>query len=653
MRKLRFFILLAVLIAVVPCLEFLGALSGVDTYLYDTFLRLRGERSVSQRIVIVAIDAASLDALGRWPLPRRYYAEMLERLDQAAVVGFDLLLMEPDKDDILLGEAIRKHGRVILAEYLEGASTILEPLAGLSPLRTGHIHVEPGTDHVTRGMFHSIYCNGRLLPSLTSVINETVFRRQFRRTLPQDTVSGAPIQQRDFCKINFYGPPGSFNQVSLADVVRGGVPPSYFRDKIVLVGVTVPGVVDGISTPFSQSRTRMSGVEVHAAILNNLMENSMISDLPGWCWTGALIASSLGLALVFLRLSERNTLLAWCASQFLVLAGAFLLLTFSNRWLPPAAFLVSFTMVFAMVYLYRLDRAVCRLDREYEIMTSLLGRNAGESDDQGRPRGIFGFISLGGVNEKIRRQARMTSRLLRLHRQLEIALKNEREALDNQIRFVEMLSHEYRTPLAIIRANLDILEMRDNDPGERFSAYYAKMKRAISRLVEVMDTSLGRERMEETTAAMKREEIGLMDFLQGLLDEARGLWTERCLQLELENGGGGCRVQADGALLKTALLNLIDNAIKYSPGSTPVRVVLGISGATAVVSVHNSGAVIAPADLERVFEKYYRGRDSANTQGAGLGLYLVRKIVEQLGGTVILSSSAPTGTCATVRIPLS
>lgn len=651
MRRLRFFIVLAALIAVVPCLEYLGLLSGIDAYLYDTFLRLRGDRPVSGRIVIVAIDTRSLDAFGRWPLARKYYAGMLDRLDRAAVVGLDLLLTEPAADDALLAAAIRRHGRVILPEYLESPSSVQGPLARFSPRGTGHVHVEPGIDHVVREVFHSIYSEGRLLPSLTSVIYETVSGRRFLRAPPPAGATGAPIRQQDRHKINFYGPAGTFSRVSLADVVRGAVPPAYFQDKIVLVGVTAPGVVDEISTPFSQSRNRVPGVEVHADILNNLLDGTGIRDLPGRLCVALLLVSSLVLAALFLKLRERGAFLAWGTSLVLVLAAAFLLLTLANRWLPPAAFMVSFSALFVAVHIYRLDSAVCRLDREYEIMTSLLGRSAGETRESGTPRGLSGFLSEGGINERIQRQTRATSRLFMLHKQLEVALKNEREALDNQIRFVEMLSHEYRTPLAIIRANLDILEMRGDSQGERFSAYYAKMKRAVSRLVEVMDTSLGRDRMREDSSAVKNEEIELADFLQGLLSESRELWSERLLFLDAAECEA-CRVHADVSLFKTVLLNLIDNAIKYSPDTAPVRVSLETAGTVAVISVRNRGPVISPEDLERVFEKYYRGRGSTNTQGAGLGLYLVRKIVEQQGGSVTLSSSESAGTCATVVMPL-
>jgi signal transduction histidine kinase len=183
------------------------------------------------------------------------------------------------------------------------------------------------------------------------------------------------------------------------------------------------------------------------------------------------------------------------------------------------------------------------------------------------------------------------------------------------------------------------------------STNFGKMKRAMSRLVEVMDVSLGRERLENMHLKLDRGEIELVLFLRHLMEETRELWSERQLELDLK-GCGSCQVFGDQTLLKTAVLNLIDNAVKYSAESEPVRVSLSITSDQALVRVQNHGPVIPDHDLSRVFEKYYRGTGSGNTRGAGLGLYLVRRIIEQFGGTVTLASSGKGETLATVALPL-
>ena len=246
----------------------------------------------------------------------------------------------------------------------------------------------------------------------------------------------------------------------------------------------------------------------------------------------------------------------------------------------------------------------------------------------------------------------MTKELVDKQKELEDALAAEREALESQVRFVEMVSHEYRTPLAIIRANLDIMEIKACKAECVLLPNIGKMKRAQGRLVEVLEISLGRERLDDARMTMSREEIHLASFMGRLMDEMGELWGERRLELDLGDMDG-VTVTGDRSLLKTAFLNLIDNAFKYSAEGEPVSVAVHAGEGEVVVSIRDLGRGIAPDELDKVFEKYYRGASSSDTRGAGIGLYLVRRIMEQHGGMVWLESPGAGGTVAMVRLPLS
>lgn len=652
-RTLRFLMFLAVALLSMLALDRFGAFEGVDTYFYDTFLRLQGTRAISPQIVIVAVDAKTLERYGQWPIKRRYYAAMLNRLAKADMVAFDLILRESTADDPLLGAAIKRHGRVLLPAYVDRTGRIVRPLQDFAPYGIGHIHIELGVDNTARELFHSMYCGTDFLPSLSSCMYEAVSGK----TLARHAVAEAPsarLQQQDRHKINYYGPPGTFSQVSLVDLLDGRISPDFFVHKQVLVGLTAPGIPDDLATPVSQTRNRMSGVEVHANILNNLLDNSAIQEFsPTWRLV-AILCSGFMLAFVLVRKSEKTVVLIWLLSLMLVLSLSYMLLATAHQWVAPAAYLTTFTIVAAAMHLNRLDNAARRLDQEYEVMIALLGRDNIETSQTAKDRGLLGFLSESGINAKIGRQLAMTDNLLELHKQLERALKTEREALDSQIRFVEMLSHEYRTPLAIIRANLDILEMKDSSLGGGLSGNFSKMRRAMARLIEVMDSSLGRERLEESRALkVFNEEIELGELLASLLRESAELWSDRVFQYH-DNGCENCCLFADRLLIKTALLNLIDNAVKYSAVHEPVQVVLERNAASVTITVINHGVTIDPQEIGRVFDKFYRGGSSVNTRGAGLGLYLVRKIIEQVGGQVALTSDPAQGeTTAVVTLPLS
>ena len=294
-RKLSFFLIVFAAVTLVMLIEHVGFLGGIDTYSYDTSLRIRGSRTVSEKIVLVAVDNRTLTRLGRWPLQRRNYARLLDRLHQAEVVGFDLLMTEPTADDQLLAAAIQKHGKVILPVYFDDDLQPVKPLPAFAPFKTGHIHIEHGIDNVTRSMFHTLYSQNEPLYSLPSVMYETVTGTALER---QTAVGGTIRQQHDRKlwqldqrKINFYGPPGSFTQLSLVDVIDGIYPEQFFSGKAVLVGLTAPGIVDEIATPFSQNRNMMFGVEVLANALNNLLDGNSVKEFADWkrqdqslCW---------------------------------------------------------------------------------------------------------------------------------------------------------------------------------------------------------------------------------------------------------------------------------------------------------------------------------------------------------------------------------
>ena len=109
---------------------------------------------------------------------------------------------------------------------------------------------------------------------------------------------------------------------------------------------------------------------------------------------------------------------------------------------------------------------------------------------------------------------------------------------------------------------------------------------------------------------------------------------------------------ADGRLLRTVLLNLLDNAAKYSPPDTPVTLHIGVTAGLLELTVHNHPFAPLPVDIEALFQKFSRGSNSVNTGGTGQGLYLARGIVEQHGGSLNLAVDADGTVVALLQLPL-
>ena len=358
-QTLRYVSVLLLGVCLLCLFDYIGFFDGIDHYLYDLSFRIRGPLATDKRIVIASIDENTLETLGRWPIRRKYYAHLLDIMKEAKVVGFDIIMAERSDDDTLLGEAIRKHGRVVLPVYIERGLRISNPNGSLNPLKTGHVHVEQGVDGVVRKVFHTLRSEDSALPSFASAIYEVATGTTFARQeiyRSGDAIAGHAILQGEPMNINYFGPPGTFQQFPLANILEGRYPAAAFQGKIILVGLTAPGIEERMLTPFAQQRDRMTGVEVQANILNSLLARNAIRDAGDpirWGVTAALTALCFFL---FVSLSEGKATLFLLLSFVIIPVSAVSVFSGANLWIRPTILFFSVTLSFCMAYAFRLDR---------------------------------------------------------------------------------------------------------------------------------------------------------------------------------------------------------------------------------------------------------------------------------------------------------
>jgi HD-GYP domain-containing protein (c-di-GMP phosphodiesterase class II)/CHASE2 domain-containing sensor protein len=387
--------------------EYLGFLAGPDNYLYDLSFRIRGPQKHSTQILLAPIDEKSLGQLGRWPFPRKYYAQFLEAVGEARVVGLDIIMAEPTEDDAVLAEAIKKHGRVVLPVYIDEGMNISRPAPFLSSFRVGHVHVEQGIDGVARKVFHGLSLRSEMLPSFAAVIYEMISGKPFvpegKKRFDQTPELSNKIRQAQPMAINYYGPPGTFPQISFSDIVAGKHLPSLFKDRIVLVGLTAGGLEDKMLVPFTEKRQKMAGVEIHANILNTLLDHSAIRIVPGWLRCLVAIILSAACFFLFLRSGERKALLSWILLLISVPLAVYVLFVLGHLWVKPSQFLISLIFLYVITYIFRLDEAANKLDRKYIALNSRLGLEAEQILAKSGQSGIVSFLSPRGINAKIER----------------------------------------------------------------------------------------------------------------------------------------------------------------------------------------------------------------------------------------------------------
>lgn len=238
-----------------------------------------------------------------------------------------------------------------------------------------------------------------------------------------------------------------------------------------------------------------------------------------------------------------------------------------------------------------------------------------------------------------------------------IFLVREIRRNERQDSFLNAVTHELKTPIASIRLYLDTLQRRPLDEPQRQS-FYATMLSDTDRLLATVEQVLKAGELGQRQRVHQRVRIDLHSLVAECIATAltRHHLAPEAIQLADVPGAVRLFVSANPEDLRTAVLNLLDNAIKYSPQGVQVRCRLSIDHYTwAVLSIKDTGLGIQPRDLRRIFKRFYRAasNDRVKIKGTGLGLFLVRTIARQHGGDVYAISEGPgKGATMLLKLPL-
>lgn len=233
-----------------------------------------------------------------------------------------------------------------------------------------------------------------------------------------------------------------------------------------------------------------------------------------------------------------------------------------------------------------------------------------------------------------------------LEDELRASLETERRVMQEQRDFVAMVSHEFRTPLAVIMTSAQQLARKLEAPPERNRVRCGNIRNAAQRLLALVDEYLADDRMGEASPQLRLQHCAL----RTLLDELCRDFPPQRVVCDYQTDDDS--LLTDAGLLRVALRNLIANADRHCPQGESIGIRVRGRGEGLRVEIANPGERIGAADRERLFQKYYRGENASNTPGAGLGLYLVRRIAERLGGWVGLAGDASgTSVCFVLLLP--
>jgi len=223
------------------------------------------------------------------------------------------------------------------------------------------------------------------------------------------------------------------------------------------------------------------------------------------------------------------------------------------------------------------------------------------------------------------------------------ALEKEKELSDLKSRFVSMASHEFRTPLSSILSSASLIgKYPEQDQQPQRDKHINRIKDSVRHLNSILEDLLSIGRLEEGKVQVKPRVFNYCEFLWEVVDEVKIL-SNRGQQIivECEDDSEVC---TDKALLRNVLLNLLSNAVKFSKDSGVVTLRAGIANEAIYFEIKDEGIGISMQDQEHLFERFFRAQNASNIQGTGLGLFIVRRYLDLIGGTISWQSELNIGT---------
>lgn len=221
--------------------------------------------------------------------------------------------------------------------------------------------------------------------------------------------------------------------------------------------------------------------------------------------------------------------------------------------------------------------------------------------------------------------------------QLQSSLEAEKRLREQYVRFGAMISHEFRNPLGVIETQTSLLQRELKAGIDNTGKRIGTVRSAAQRLALLFEKWLQSDRLQHATDKLQLQAIDMDAWLEDLVSKCQAYHANHHIACEIEGRIG--TVLADERLLQIAVLNLIDNACKYSPPNTTVWVTAKRMDESLCIEVTDQGCGIEEHLLDKVFDEYFRVDPNSPVIGVGLGLPFVRKILTLHGGHALASKN--------------
>lgn len=644
-----------------------GIFQGLEGEIHDFFFRIRASEAKDDKILIVTIDESDLRTVGTWPIPDKTLAQVIEQLNQyhPRVIGLDLyrnVPEEPGHQELL--EVFQTTPNLI------GVENILSPKIAPPPVlkdrnQVALTNVVLDLDlHIRRGLLSLEDPQSGAVKLTLAARTALMYLEQDGITLqkqnPQTFQLGhaeiTPLRPGDVgydhwggvqILMNWRGGPSAFERVSMVDVLDGRVNPELIRDRLVFVG-PISDTADFFATPYNHAPRGMAGILVHANLASQLI-NSALSDRPlitspsrwgeiWWIFVAACIGAggSWGLEL-------HNSKSRWqCLGlrtllSCLALSGGILLIAYG---------------AFLMGHLLPAMSTLMALASSAIITTNLYKQQKLEATN----------AHLRLANQQLEERSNTLEQKVE-ERTLNLRIAKDEADRANRLKdqFLANISHEIRTPLNAILGTTEILQERIwGDINEQQNNGLKVIEKSGSHLLSLITDILNIAKIESGNLDLDLAPISVNEICRSSLIFVKQQAFKKRIEIRSDLAPDLPNLIVDSVRIRQVLINLLNNAVKFTPRDGKIILSSFLSPASGAASavmvglaVTDTGIGIAPEHIDDLFRPFAQIDNSLTRsyEGTGLGLSLVKSIVQLHGGQVTVTSEPGVGSCFTITLP--
>lgn len=252
------------------------------------------------------------------------------------------------------------------------------------------------------------------------------------------------------------------------------------------------------------------------------------------------------------------------------------------------------------------------------------------------------------IKERTQVLQTLVNELEKAKEDVSISLEKEKELNQLKTRFVSMASHEFRTPLSSVQLSASLIDKYAQKPDPKnITKHTTKIKNSVGQLTGILNDFLSLEKLEAGKTEAQFEIFDIVKFSEDIIEEMQ-LLAKQNQNIVYQHTGTSSKVNLDPALLRNSVINLVSNAIKYSGENTFIEFNTELNDTEVCITVKDNGIGIPKEEQKYLFEAFFRANNTGNIPGTGLGLNIVKRYAELMGGEVNYKSSQDLGTTITL-----